>query len=89
VVASLTLGAVSAENFNGVFLPGHRGQGTQVARVGFSGRRVGGEVAADRHGSLAVTGIDVHQLSADVWKFVRGQELAGGRCSCQAVGSAR
>jgi site-specific DNA recombinase len=29
------------------------------------------------------------RLSADVWKFVRGQELAGGRCSCQAVGSAR
>ena len=28
-------------------------------------------------------------LSADVWKFVGGQELAGGRCSCQALGSAR
>src|SRR5215218_8956446 len=28
-------------------------------------------------------------LSADVWKFVGGQELAGGRCSCQAPGSVR
>jgi peptidoglycan-N-acetylglucosamine deacetylase len=28
-------------------------------------------------------------LSADVWKFVGGQELAGGRYSCQALGSAR
>jgi putative transposase len=29
------------------------------------------------------------RLSADVWKFVGGQGLAGGRCSCQALGSAR
>jgi hypothetical protein len=28
-------------------------------------------------------------LSTAVWKFVRGQEPAGGRCSCQALGSLR
>jgi hypothetical protein len=28
-------------------------------------------------------------ISADVWEFVGGQELAGGGCSRQAVGSAR
>jgi len=28
-------------------------------------------------------------LSADVWKFVGGQGTLGGRCSCQALGSAR
>lgn len=35
---------------------------------------------------MVVTGT---RLSADVWKFVGGQELPGGKCSCQALGSAR
>ena len=34
-------------------------------------------------------GFILKELSAAVWKFVGGQELAGGKCSCQALGLAR
>jgi hypothetical protein len=66
--------------------PGAEARGAERSTVGEGEHEA---IRLDRPaGQVLLQRLDYH-LSADVWKFVGGQELAGGRWSCQALGSAR